>query len=155
MNHVFEVQLSLPKISPKQKSFLKSLGKRFEKHHNRGAKQLNAEGFKMIPFIECMQTRFLPKRICKLLGNGERKVYIVFRLYHTTVSEQNMAVHQLKKEMGFWRDDLRPAVSVKPVQSYKTLYFANAHMILYCKFARWAQEQMPEATARGTLIYSL
>jgi hypothetical protein len=154
MNHIFELQLTIPSFTREQKKFLKSLGKRFEKHHNRETRQNNADGYKMTPFIECLQTRFLSKDVCKLI-DGNRKIYIVFRLYHETKSEQNMAVHQLKKEMRMWREDLQPAVAIQPVKSYKELYYSNAFMILYCKFSKWAQEKEPELTAMGNIIYSL
>jgi hypothetical protein len=160
MNHIFEVQLTVPSFNPQQKSFLKSLGKRFEKSHNRKARKNNTEGYMMSPYIEWLDTRFLSKRVCKMIGQ-DRKIYMVFRLYHESISEQNMAVRQLKKEMSMWREDL--PMPVGPVKSYKELYFANSQMSLYCKLAKWIHDYVGahkekeglEITTRGSIIYSI
>lgn len=165
-SHIAEVQVTIPNYKKEHKALLESLGKRFEKDHNKGAKKRNEDGFQMSPFVECIQTRFVSKRICKILGPG-RKIYLTFRLYHESISEQNMAVHQLKREMKEWRADL--AVKVAPVPSYKELYYANAHLRLYCELKEWLNtkveevakkigvelKELPELELRVPIIYSI
>ena len=164
-SHLAEVQVTVPNYKKEHKTLLESLGKRFEKDHNKGAKKRNKDGFQMSPYVECIETRFVSKRICKILGPG-RKMYLTFRLYHESNSEQNMAVHQLKGEMKEWRADL--AVKVDPVASYKDLYYANAHVRLYCELKEWlvskisdlvekegGMKEQPEIELRVPIIYSI
>lgn len=164
-SHIAEVQISVFNYKKEHKTLLESLGKRFEKDHNKLAKKRNMDGFQMIPLVECLQTRFVSKRICKILGPG-RKMYLTFRLYHESKSEQNTAVHQLKREMKEWRADL--SVKVEPVASYKELYYANAHLRLYCELKEWVTrkigdlvekeggiKEIPEIDVRVPIIYSI
>lgn len=164
MKHIFEIQLSVANYATEQKSFLKSLPHRFEKDHNRAARVKNAEGFQMVPLLECMTVRLVPRKISQILG-PDRKLYVTFRLWYETNSEQNMAVHQLKRNMLDLRQDL--TVDVNPVQSYKDLHFANAFINIYSELVQWLESKIdplakkmglqssPNVTAKAPLIYSL